>query len=140
GELRAVYGLAKLVFIGGSIARVGGHNILEPAAAGACIITGSHTSNFTNIVRAFLDADALVQLPSLPNREAAAELAKVCAELLTDEQKRRRLAENARTTLEQNRGATESTINMLAPLLNAANNQSLTNHAQSSRAKSALSS
>ncbi|HEX7998969.1 MAG TPA: 3-deoxy-D-manno-octulosonic acid transferase [Pyrinomonadaceae bacterium] len=140
GELRAVYPLATLVFVGGSIAPVGGHNILEPAAAGACIITGPHTFNFTAVMQAFLLAQALVQLPALPEAEAAAEMAKVCAELLTDEQTRQRLAENAGTALEQNRGATERTINMLAPLLNIATNQSLTNPAQSSTARSALSS
>lgn len=140
GELRAVYPLATLVFVGGSVAPVGGHNILEPAAAGACIITGSHTFNFTAVMRAFLDAQALVQLPPVQETEAVAELAKVCAELLTDEQKRRRLTENARAALEQNRGATTRTINMLAPLLNAAANKSLPNHAQSSSARSALSS
>ncbi len=140
GELRAVYPLAALVFVGGSIAPVGGHNVLEPAAAGACIITGPHTVNFNAIMRAFLDAQALVQLPPLPEMETVAELARVCAKLLADDQARQRLAENAKRALEQNRGATTRTINMLAPLLKTPNNPSLTNHARSSRARSALSS
>jgi 3-deoxy-D-manno-octulosonic-acid transferase len=140
GELRAVYPLATLVFVGGSIAPVGGHNVLEPAAAGACIITGPHTGNFKAIMRAFLDARALVQLPLLPPTETASALAGVCAGLLTNEQERLALAENARAALEQNRGATERTIEMLAPLLNATNNQSIENQAQGSRARSALSS
>src|SRR5205085_6879842 len=46
GELRAVYPLAKLVFMGGSLTHTGGHNILEPAAAGICTVTGGHTFNF----------------------------------------------------------------------------------------------
>src|SRR5947209_7457983 len=36
GELKSVFPLASIVFVGGSIAPAGGHNILEPAAAGAC--------------------------------------------------------------------------------------------------------
>jgi 3-deoxy-D-manno-octulosonic-acid transferase len=140
GELRAVYPLATLVFVGGSIAPVGGHNVLEPAAAGACIITGPHTANFTAIMRAFLDARALVQLPLLPQAEVAGALAETCAELLTDEHKRRSFVENARAALEENRGATMRTIKMLAPLLNASSNQSVKNKAQGSRATSALSS
>jgi len=65
GELRGVYPLAALVFVGGSIAPTGGHNILEPAAAARCIVTGAHTFNFSSIIRDFLERDALVQLPAL---------------------------------------------------------------------------
>jgi 3-deoxy-D-manno-octulosonic-acid transferase len=140
GELRAVYPLATLVFVGGSIAPTGGHNVLEPAAAGVCIITGPHTFNFAAIMREFLDMQALVQLPSLSDGEVAARLAQVCAELLADDARRRSLSENARLALEQNRGATNRTIDMLAPLLSQMPEQPLTDRAQRARAKRALSS
>ena len=140
GELRAVYPLAALVFVGGSIVPVGGHNVLEPAAAGACIITGAHTANFAAIMRAFLDAQALVQLPPLPETEIPAVLAQTCVELLTNDERRLSLGENARAALERNRGATERTINMLAPLLGTPPDHSVTNQTQSVRARSALSS
>ncbi len=140
GELRAVYPLAALVFVGGSIAPVGGHNVLEPASAGACIITGPHTANFAAIMRAFLDARALVQLPLLPETAVAAALAQAFGEVLTDDQLRLRLVENARATLEENRGATERTVRLLAPLLAATPDRSLTNQAQGAQARSALSS
>ena len=42
GELRSVYPLAEIVFVGGSIAQTGGHNIIEPATAGAAVVTGAH--------------------------------------------------------------------------------------------------
>jgi 3-deoxy-D-manno-octulosonic-acid transferase len=119
GELRAVYPLATLVFVGGSIARTGGHNVLEPAAAGACIITGAHTFNFTAITRAFLDADALIQLPVLPEAEASAQLAGVFQNLLFDSQCRNAIASHARNVLEQNRGATDRTIEFIAPLISS---------------------
>jgi hypothetical protein len=45
--------LSAIVFVGGSIATVGGHNILEPAAVGACIVTGPNTENFRDIVSTF---------------------------------------------------------------------------------------
>ena len=117
GELRAVYPLASLVFVGGSIARNGGHNVLEPAAVGACIITGAHTTNFTAIMRAFLEADALVQLPDMTDGEAPAELARVFAELLADDERRRETGARALSVVEENRGATERTIKLLSPLL-----------------------
>jgi 3-deoxy-D-manno-octulosonic-acid transferase len=140
GELRAVYTLATLVFVGGSLAPVGGHNVLEPAAAGACIITGPHTSNFAAIIRAFLDAQALLQLPTLPEMKAAAALAQTFGELLDDDGRRQRLVENARAALEQNRGATERTVAMLAPLLSGPIDRPPIDRAQSARAGSALSS
>jgi 3-deoxy-D-manno-octulosonic-acid transferase len=140
GELRAVYPLAALVFVGGSIAPVGGHNVLEPASAGACIITGPHTANFAAIMRAFLDARALVQLPPLPETAFADALAQALGELLNDERMRLRLVENARLTLEENRGATERTVRLLAPLLATTPDRSLTNQAQGAEARSALSS
>ncbi|HYY96548.1 MAG TPA: 3-deoxy-D-manno-octulosonic acid transferase [Pyrinomonadaceae bacterium] len=122
GELRAAYTLAEVVFVGGSIAPVGGHNVLEPALAARCIVTGAHTSNFKAVVGALLEADALIQLPPVEDAQAAALLATVLRELLDDETKRRRMGERARSVLEQNRGATARTVKLLAPLLNQMSN------------------
>jgi 3-deoxy-D-manno-octulosonic-acid transferase len=119
GELRAAYPLAELVFVGGSIARTGGHNVMEPAASARCVVTGAHTSNFRAVVGAFLERDALVQLPPLAEGEAARALAESFRNLLADEGRRRRLGENARAVLDENRGATRRTIALLAPLFEA---------------------
>lgn len=134
GELRAVYTLAELVFMGGSLAPTGGHNILEPAAAGVCTVTGAHTFNFKAVVEAFLEADALVQLPVLSERDAPSALYSVLRELLADENRRRAIAENARAVLEKNRGATALTVKLLAPLLASASNQSEQREAEAARA------
>ncbi|HEY0324160.1 MAG TPA: 3-deoxy-D-manno-octulosonic acid transferase [Pyrinomonadaceae bacterium] len=117
GELRAAYPLAALVFVGGSIAPTGGHNVLEPAASGACIITGAHTNNFAAIINAFLERDALVQLPPLRETEAPAELARIFAELLSDDTRRRKMIERAKGVLDENRGATLYTAERIAKLL-----------------------
>jgi 3-deoxy-D-manno-octulosonic-acid transferase len=117
GELRGVYALAALVFVGGSIAPTGGHNVLEPAADARCIITGAHTFNFSSIMRDFLEQEALVQLPALPEAQAPAALAQTFRELLDDDERRRRTGERARAALQQNRGATDKTIALLAPLV-----------------------
>lgn len=117
GELRAVYPLAALVFVGGSIAPTGGHNVLEPAASGACVITGAHTKNFAAIVHAFLERDALVQLPPLTEEEAVAELARVFRELLSDDARRQKMIEHAHEVLDENRGATGYTAERIAKLL-----------------------
>jgi 3-deoxy-D-manno-octulosonic-acid transferase len=117
GELRALYPLAAVVFIGGSIAPTGGHNVLEPAHAARCIVTGAHTFNFTEIIRRLVEADALIQLPVLSDAETPAALAKTLRELLIDDARRRRLGTNALAVLEQNRGATSRTVELLTPLI-----------------------
>lgn len=117
GELQSVYSLATLVFVGGSIARTGGHNILEPAAVGACVLTGAHTYNFGEIVKAFVQAEAILQLPAMPDTDMGLELEKMFAAFLTDRDKRRLLGERAKQLVNQNRGATERTMELLKKLL-----------------------
>jgi 3-deoxy-D-manno-octulosonic-acid transferase len=117
GELSSVYALATIVFVGGSISATGGHNILEPAAVGAAIITGPHTHNFAAITRAFLKAGAIAQLASGNNQESARALAGTINYLLSHDTRRHELQTKAKELVEQNRGATERTIQFLAPLL-----------------------
>jgi 3-deoxy-D-manno-octulosonic-acid transferase len=119
GELRAVYTLASIVFVGGSIARTGGHNMLEPAAAGACVLTGHHTHNFAAITKAFIEARAIIQLPDVTESEAAPVLAHALEELLTDDEWRHGFGERARAVLEQNRGATTRTVEQLIAILSS---------------------
>jgi 3-deoxy-D-manno-octulosonic-acid transferase len=117
GELRAVYPLAAIAFVGGSIARHGGHNVLEPAGLGVCVITGAHVQNFSAITKAFLDAGAMVQLPDLPDSEIAAVLAKHLTNLLADERKRSELSRRGLEVCDRNRGATDRTLQIVAGLL-----------------------
>ena len=117
GELQSVYPLASLVFVGGSIANNGGHNILEPAAAGACVITGANTHNFRFIVERFVEAGALVQLPKLSASEAPIKLAHVMSELLTDPAKRNEYGKRAQSLVNENRGATERTLDLLESVI-----------------------
>lgn len=50
GVLTQLYTIADLVFIGGSLVPVGGHNPLEAAICGRGSITGSHVQNFRAIM------------------------------------------------------------------------------------------
>jgi 3-deoxy-D-manno-octulosonic-acid transferase len=117
GELQSVYSLASIVFVGGSIANTGGHNILEPAAAGACVITGAHTFNFQLIVETFVSAGAIIQLPPMSYSEATVELADVISDLLSDSARRQELADRARHLVNENRGATECSLELLSSIL-----------------------
>ncbi|HEX8286549.1 MAG TPA: 3-deoxy-D-manno-octulosonic acid transferase [Pyrinomonadaceae bacterium] len=122
GELRAVYPLAEIVFVGGSTIPHGGQSILEPAIAGRAIVTGFYTMNFAVAVKEFTANNALVQLPQLSEENVAGKLAEVFAYLLRDSEKREKLARNALAVIEKNRGATEKTIENLKPILQSYKN------------------
>jgi 3-deoxy-D-manno-octulosonic-acid transferase len=135
GELHSVYSLAAIVFVGGSLAKTGGHNILEPAAVGAAVITGPHTYNFQSIVGTFLNANALVQLKPTSDSAAIIELADAILELLADPARRLKLGSLARSLVNENRGATERTLQSLSSLLS--NSPKVVERAGSPRAKNA---
>ncbi|MGA9529191.1 MAG: 3-deoxy-D-manno-octulosonic acid transferase [Terriglobales bacterium] len=112
GELAALYSLATVAFVGGSLVPRGGHNILEPALYGIPIVTGNHYENFRDIVNFFLSRNA-VRVVGL------SELPLVLMELIANESERSALGRNALAALESQRGATARTISALAELMNA---------------------
>jgi 3-deoxy-D-manno-octulosonic-acid transferase len=117
GELHSVYSLASIVFVGGSIAKTGGHNILEPAAVGVPVIIGPNTYNFQSIVETFLRAGAICQLQPISDSAAIIELADAITELLADPAGRRELGALGQSLVNENRGATERTLQSLDPIL-----------------------
>ncbi|MFN0110638.1 MAG: 3-deoxy-D-manno-octulosonic acid transferase [Blastocatellia bacterium] len=117
GELAAIYRFASLVFVGGSLVPVGGHNILEAALFAKPIIVGPHMQNFREITSEFLRRDAVIQLKSTDANEQVRELSQTFAELLGNQNRARELGANARQAIEDNRGATERTVEALAELL-----------------------
>ncbi len=62
GELAALFERADAVFMGGTLARRGGHNILEPAYFAKPVIVGPHMENFAEIAREFTAAQAVVNI------------------------------------------------------------------------------
>ena len=117
GELRAVYPLAEIVFVGGSLIPHGGQSILEPALAEKTIVTGFYTRNFSAAVDEFLDKNAIIQLPPLTEKSVVEKLVEVFEELLQNVEKRENLAKNALAVMQKNRGATEKTIEKLRSFL-----------------------
>jgi 3-deoxy-D-manno-octulosonic-acid transferase len=110
GELAAVYELADIAFVGGSLVPAGGHNILEPAQYGAAILVGPHTFNFREIVSIFEQGGAI--------RVVTAEaLGPQFLALLSQAQERKRLGGLARELFAKHAGATRRTLEALAPLL-----------------------
>ena len=110
GELAALYALADIAFVGGSLVPRGGHNIIEPAQHGVAIVTGNHTENFRDIVGLFQGRDA-VRIAGL------AELPLTLMHLLENDAERQALGHRAKETLQSQVGATERTLAALQRLL-----------------------
>ena len=69
GILREIWGLADFAFVGGSLAPHGGQNLIEPASYGVPVCIGPHVWNFQSVVDEFLNAEAIVQVPSVRELE-----------------------------------------------------------------------
>ncbi len=110
GELAAIYALADVAFVGGSLVPSGGHNIIEPAQLGVAVVVGKHTENFRDIVELFQRNRAVRVATS-------AELSHVLIDLLANAAERKALGQRAAETLRSQAGATFRTADALGQLL-----------------------
>ena len=110
GELAALYALADIAFVGGSLVPRGGHNIIEPAQHGVATVVGNHTENFRDIVSLFQSRDAVRIV-------GPAELPLVLLELLANDEERRALGQRAAETMRSQIGATARTAGELQELM-----------------------
>lgn len=78
GEMGLFYSLSPLVFLGGSLTPVGGHNPFEPAHAGAVVLHGPLYANFAESYAEFAKAGGSVEVSD------SAELAQALTILLND--------------------------------------------------------
>src|SRR5262249_9178631 len=117
GELAAVYALAEVAFVGGSLVPTGGHNILEPAQHGVAIVVGPHTFNFREMVNIFVHGGA-VKIADVDS------LAATFLGLLSQPEERALLGRRAKELFAQHAGATQRTLDALAPLLVEAKGES----------------
>lgn len=111
GELARLYGLATVVFVGGSLVDWGGHNILEPAVWGKAIVFGPYMQNFDEIAQAFLAHDAACQVDS------ADALADTLLRLFSDPVRRAELGRAAESLVQRSRGAVQKTLRVMDDLM-----------------------
>ena len=107
GELGALYSLANVAFVGGSLVSRGGQNPLEPAQFGAAVLMGPHYENFRAMVDAMRAADAIAIV-------TAATLQQRLIALLQDDGG---AGERARVFYEAQAGATARTVTALMELV-----------------------
>jgi 3-deoxy-D-manno-octulosonic-acid transferase len=111
GELAKVYSLATVVFVGGSLVPVGGHNILEPAALGKVPLFGPYMHNFTESARLLLEEKGGIQVR---DKE---ELLERILNLLKNAKERKELGINAQRIVKKHQGASERTVELVGRLL-----------------------
>jgi len=112
GELGALWGLADVAFVGGSLdGKRGGQNMIEPAAYGAAVHFGPHVWNFKDTASRLIEAGAAVQVADAPALEAET------LRLLGDAPARAALGTAAQRFVASQQGATRRTVEALTRLL-----------------------
>jgi 3-deoxy-D-manno-octulosonic-acid transferase len=111
GELRSCYALCDIAFVGGSLVKVGGHNLLEPAAMKKPVIFSRYMFNFKEISEAIIDAGGGYMVK---DKE---ELYLILDKLLSDQQKAKEMGLRAFDVIAANSGATARTMEAVSGLL-----------------------
>lgn len=107
GELAKVYGLASVVFVGGSLIRGWGHNLLEVAIHKKPVLFGPYIHHFTEMGRALIEGGGGIEVRD--EQEIQSEAARLLDEpsLLND------LGEKAFRVIEKNKGALDRTMEVI---------------------------
>ncbi len=113
GELMLMYAASDIAFVAGSLAPIGGHNLLEPASLGKPVLSGGHLFNFADVAETFDQHKALIR---------CADPGDIFAQLrplveLPD--LRRELGEKALAVVESNRGALDKQFAIIQRAMSA---------------------
>ncbi|MFH0826382.1 MAG: 3-deoxy-D-manno-octulosonic acid transferase [Candidatus Omnitrophota bacterium] len=111
GELISFYSIADIVFVGGSLIKKGGHNILEPAFLSKPILFGPHMFNFRDIEDLFLADQAALMV------QDEEELRAHVARLLNEPFLATELSQRGQRIIAGNRGATLKNLQFIKKLL-----------------------
>jgi 3-deoxy-D-manno-octulosonic-acid transferase len=111
GELMGLYSLGTLVFVGGSLVPVGGHNPLEPLFFRKCVLFGPHMFNFLEISKHLIENGGAIQV------SGEEDLFSQMKRLLFDEEARQEVGEKGYQFLQKHQGATERMFEEIRPFL-----------------------
>ena len=111
GELERLYSIADIVFMGKSLTKKGGQNLLEPARFGKCIVFGPHMENFADIAALFMESRGAVQI------QGARELEAILFELLRNRELRAEYGSRAREILKTHQGALQKNLDLLQAMI-----------------------
>jgi len=111
GELPLFYAASDVAFVGGTLVPVGGHNLLEPAALGLPVITGTHLFNTEDIANMFATIGASITVDS------AEALAAAICRLLGNPCEAAAIGKKGRDIVSNNRGSLDKLLVLLEPLV-----------------------
>ena len=113
GDLATLYAATDAAFVGGSLVPIGGHNLLEPPAAGVPVLFGPHTFHVAEVAESLEAAGAGERVLG------AAGLADAWERLLTDPSQRAARVGAASELLAAHRGALARTADLLLDVLDS---------------------
>lgn len=111
GQLMPWFVAADIAFVGGSLVPIGGHNVLEPAAAHCAVLVGPHHHEFSDICDLMSKAGALRVVADTRGLE------RELVVLATGVEERQTLADAAKQVVADNQGALGRTLAEIVPLL-----------------------
>jgi 3-deoxy-D-manno-octulosonic-acid transferase len=111
GQLFNYYSIATLAFVGGTLAKVGGHSLAEPYAYGVPVICGPHLFKTSDIAKCLRDAEAIRIITD------EAELPAAISTLLQSSELRTRMGSNGREWVTNSQGAVRRTVRMIESVL-----------------------
>jgi 3-deoxy-D-manno-octulosonic-acid transferase len=111
GDLAAVYKVADVAFVGGSLVAKGGHNPLEPAQFGVPVVMGASYENFRDVVGRMRAVDGIRIVKDKD------ELGTMLADLLKNREEARAMGERGQAVFEAQAGATTRTVEALMRLM-----------------------
>jgi len=111
GEMLKFYAMADLVFVGGSLVPVGGHNVLEGVLLKKPVLYGPHMHNFRDIAKLLREAGAALEIAD------GGALEDAVAQLIDNPERRRALGEAGYQLIARNVGATAQTLEVIERLL-----------------------
>jgi len=111
GELATLYSIATVVFIGGSLVPVGGHNVLEAAVFKKPVLFGPHMDSCAEIAGAMKQNGGGILVASLP------ELIEQTQKLLSDRDLRESAGARAYQVVAENSGALHRNMKILQPII-----------------------
>jgi 3-deoxy-D-manno-octulosonic-acid transferase len=119
GELMAIYSLGTLVFVGGSLVPIGGHNPLEPLFFRKCVFFGPYMFNFLEISSRLVEAGGAIQV------SGKEELSSQLKRFLFNERACNEVGERGYQFLQRHQGATERVVEEIRPFLTKMQNEKL---------------
>lgn len=111
GELGRIYAVGDLVFVGGSLATTGGHNVLEPAAHAKPILVGPNMQNFKDSYALLSKVGACKMVKNVE------ELISETLDILQNDERRQKMGDAAWRVIQENRGADVRSIAYLKDLM-----------------------